>query len=137
MAGFNASRFKEIFEANPWSSIEELLEAVKDDGVLSSEFKENALDAATTAAIRSELNKRDPETGEPLGISIVGLDGDRRYKSPKLFDDSDYRTVIEDRRKRIIHFCEEIRHYEQKAGVPPAEQMTLNFSWIDEAEDAA
>ena len=135
MKGFNSDRFRELFEANPWSSIEEILEAVKEDGVLSEEFHENASDAAALAAIRSELNRRDPETGEPYGVSVVGTDGERRYKSPKLFDDSDCRVVIRDRQKRIIHYCEEIRHYERKAGIPPSEQTSFDFTWIDEEED--
>lgn len=137
MKGFDLDRFREIFEDRPWASLDELDAAVAEDGVVSEEFRDNAEREARRTAIRYALRQRDPETGEPLGVSIVGLDGTRRYKSPKLFDDSDYRTVITDRRKRIIHFCQEIRHYEHKAGVPLAEQISFDFSWIDEEENAA
>lgn len=67
----------------------------------------------------------------------MDANGERRYKSPKLFDDSDCHVVIRDRQKRIVHMCEEIRHYERKAGVTRAEQISFDFTWIDEGWSAA
>ncbi len=137
MEGFNRERFRELFEAMSFSSIEEIVEAVESDGVISEEFDRQARREALTTAIRQELRRRDPETGEPLGVSIIGEDGKPRYMSPKLFDDGHYRQVINDRYKRLANLARDLRYWEHKAGIPASEQLSLDFSWIDTEEEAA
>ncbi len=136
MKGFNSERFRELFHSMEWASIEEIREAVRDDGVITEEFRENAFEEALSAAIRQEL-RTPTETGEPLGVSITGIDGERRYKSPKLFDDSDCKKVRQYHYSRAVYHARRVRYWESRADVVPAEQLDLDLSWIDAEEDAA
>lgn len=136
---FNRKTCKELLlSSRSWDTIDELWETVKDtEGVIDEDFFKSAGEKAGKQELRSVLNEVDPQTGLPLAASLIGEDGERRYKPTKLFDDTDYRKVINDRYKRFTNMAREIRHWEQAAGIPPAEQLSLDLSWIDEAEDAA
>ncbi len=135
---FNRKTCKELlFSTGSWKTIDELWEAVKNtEGVIDEEFIESSLEKAGKAELRSVLNEEDPETGLPLGASLVGDDGERRYKPTQLFDDSDYRKMRQTHYNRAIHHVRMVRKYEQHGVL---EQMSLDLSWIDaeEAEDAA
>lgn len=121
-----------------WKSIDELWETVKNtDGVIDEDFIESALEKAGKQELRSVLNEEDPETGLPLAASLIGEDGERRYKPTQLFDDTDYRKIINDRYKRFTNMAREIRHWERAAGVPPSEQLSLDLGWIDEEGEVA
>jgi hypothetical protein len=136
---FNRKTCKALLSSSAlWKSIDELWEAVRNtEGVIDEDFIESALEKAGKQELRSVLNEEDPETGLPLAASLIGEDGERRYKPTQLFDDSDYRKVINDRYKRFTNMAREIRHWEQVAGIPPSEQLSLDLSWIDAEEEAA
>lgn len=133
--GFNEEAFIRLFEQNPWSSIEELYALAENaENVLGEQFKETAHQAQGKSRIRQILQKKDPKTGEPLGVSIVGADGDRLYKAPRLFDDRDYKVKRDYHYERATYHCRETRKWESRGGL---EQMSLDLRWIDsEAEDA-
>lgn len=135
--GFNRKACKELLlSIDTRKTIDELWEAMKrTEGVVDEDYKESAVDKAGKADLRSVLNEPDPATGLPIGVSIVGDDGERRYKSPRLFDVADYRQQRQYHTDRIAHHCRMVRKYEDRGGL---EQISFDFSWIDsEAEDAA
>lgn len=126
---------KLLLSRGSWDTIEEAWEAVKNtEGIVAADFKEAAYDLHGKQKLRSVLNEEDPETGLPIGVSIVGDDGQRRYKSPRLFDDSDWRKGRQYHVNRAAHHCRMVRKFEYHGGM---EQLSLDFGWIDEAEDAA
>ncbi len=137
--GFDRKTCKALLSSSAsWNTIDELWEAVRNtEGVIDEDFIESALEKAGKQELRSVLNEEDPETGLPLAASLIGDDGERRYKPTQLFDGSDYRKVINDRYKRFTNMAREIRHWEQVAGIPPSEQLSLDLSWIDAEEEAA
>ncbi len=135
---FNRKAFLDAYQSSEsWNSINDLLEVAKSTGgIIDAEYEETALDKALKQDIRSVLNEPDPATGLPVGVSIVGEDGERRYKSPKLFDDSDYKKARDYHYDRAIHHARMVRRFEHEGGI--AEQLSLDFGWIDgEVEDAA
>lgn len=133
---FNRKACKELLlSTGSWETIDELWEAVKStEGVVSEDYKESAYDKAGKQDLRSVLNEVDPATGLPLGVSIVGEDGQRRYKPPALFDDSDWRKGRQYHANRIAHHCQMVRKFEHHGAL---EQMSLDFGWIDSEQDAA
>lgn len=132
MDGFNEEAFVRLYESNPWKSIEELYALAEDAGnIVGTDFKETAHEAQGKSRIRQILQRKDPSTGEPLGVSIVGMDGERRYKTPRLFDDRDYKIVRDYHYERATYHCRETRKWEDRGDL---EQMSLDFTWIDEEQ---
>lgn len=105
------------------------------EGVFDEDFMESAVDKAGKQELRSVLNEEDPDTGLPIGVSIIGEDGERRYKSPQLFNDSDYFQARSYHYNRMQHHARMMRKYERRGGL---EQLSLDLSWMDsEADNAA
>lgn len=127
---FDSGKFRELFEAMPWSSIDEIYEAVEEDGIVSESFKQKAYENALKSRIRRELQREDEETGDAIGVSILGEDGEKRYKSPKLFNDADYRQRRNHLYDTIVTACQKLRKCEKRGKL--ADQLSLDFSWVGE-----
>lgn len=134
---FNHKECKRLLLESPrWNTIEEIWQRVKStEGIVDEDFIESALDKAGKAELRSVLNEEDPATGLPIGVSIIGEDGERRYKPTQLFDDSDYKKARDYHYGRMVHHGRMVRKFEHHGGL---EQLSLDLTWLDEqAEDAA
>lgn len=116
-------------ETGSWRTIDELWEAVRNtEGVIDEDFIESALEKAGKQELRSVLNEEDPKTGLPLAASLIGEDGERRYKPTQLFDGSDYYKMRQTHYNRAVHHVRMVRKYERHGRL---EQMSLDLGWID------
>jgi hypothetical protein len=128
---FDSQRFRELFEEMSWASIDEIVEAVENDGsVVADSFRAKVYENALKSRIRRELQREDEETGDAIGVSIIAEDGDKRYKSPKLFDDSDYRQRRNHLYDTIVTACKKLRQCEHRGHL--ADQLSLDFTWVVE-----
>ncbi len=114
--GTVVERFAKATENCQWSSIDEMVQAVKKDPELVAEIlKGDVNDKMLKIGVRGLVGRIKQEGGAPLYASIKTTDEKGNttqvYKQEPLFDIEDYKQCIEFHGNAVVHHAKLAAHY--------------------------